>query len=170
MWPPARAVPMPGSGTLRHLSLEVGDVARTKWFYDRFLGQLGFRRFVEEPGYVAYTDGDLTLWLIKERSPRIRRRAPTGEEEVIAEHLAFHVDSAARVSAIEAALAKSDVYPVFRGEEHPEFRPGYFSATWVDPDQIVLEVYTVETPARRRRAGGPKKPKRRAAAKKTKRG
>lgn len=157
---------MPGSSSLRHLSLEVGDIARTKWFYDRFLGQLGFRRFVEEAGYVAYTDGDLTLWLIHERSPRIRRRAPTGDEEVIAEHLAFHVDSAARVSAIEAALAQSEVYPVFRGEEHPEFRAGYFSATWVDPDQIVLEVYTVEKPATRRRTGGAKKPKRRPAAKK----
>jgi len=55
---------------------------------------------------------------------------------------------------------------VFRGEEHPEFRAGYFSATWVDPDQIVLEVYTVEKPATRRRTGGAKKPKRRPAAKK----
>jgi catechol 2,3-dioxygenase-like lactoylglutathione lyase family enzyme len=138
--------------SLRHLSLEVSDVARTTWFYDRFLGELGFRRFVADPNYVAFTDGDLTLWLIKDRSPRIRRRPPTGDEEVIAEHLAFHVESADRVRAIEARLAKAELYPVFRGEEHPEFRTGYFSATWVDPDQVVLEVYTVpETSAKKRR-------------------
>jgi catechol 2,3-dioxygenase-like lactoylglutathione lyase family enzyme len=144
---------MAARSTLRHVSLEVTDVARTTWFYDRFLGEVGFRRFVADPGYVAYTDGDVTIWLIHERVPRMHRRPPTGEEEVIAEHLAFHVDSADRVRAIEAKLAKSELYPVFRAEEHPEFTPGYFSATWVDPDQIVLEVYTVPTkPAKRRKA------------------
>jgi catechol 2,3-dioxygenase-like lactoylglutathione lyase family enzyme len=156
---------MPPSASLKHLSLEVSDISRTTWFYDRFLGELGFRRFVHEAEYVAYTDGDLTLWLIKVRSPRIRRRPPTGDEEVIAEHLAFHVDSAARVSEVEAKLAKSEIYPVFRGEEHPEFRAGYFSATWVDPDQVVLEVYTVA--AKRASAGAAKK--RRPAAKKGRR-
>src|SRR5690242_11042390 len=104
---------MPGTAPIRHLSLEVSDVARTTWFYDRFLAELGYRRFVADAGYVAYTDGDVTLWLIHERSPRIHRRPPTGEEEVIAEHLAFHVDSAERVSAIEAKLAKSELYPIF---------------------------------------------------------
>jgi catechol 2,3-dioxygenase-like lactoylglutathione lyase family enzyme len=138
--------------SLRHLSLEVSDIARTTWFYDRFLGELGFRRFVAEPNYIAFTDGELTIWLIKDRSPRIRRRPPTGDEEVIAEHLAFHVDSAERVHALEARLAKAELYPIFRAEEHPEFRAGYVSATWVDPNDIVLEVYFVpEKPARRRR-------------------
>jgi catechol 2,3-dioxygenase-like lactoylglutathione lyase family enzyme len=160
---------MPARSTLRHVSLEVTDVARTTWFYDRFLGEVGFRRFVADPGYVAYTDGDVTIWLIHERSPRMHRRPPTGEEEVIAEHLAFHVESADRVRAIEAKLAKAELYPIFRAEDHPEFTPGYFSATWVDPDQIVLEVYTVPVkaakkkkskPARRRPAGKGKKRRR----------
>jgi hypothetical protein len=160
---------MPASVTLRHLSLEVSEIARTTWFYDRFLGELGFRRFVQEPTYVAYTNGDLTIWLLKDRSPRIRRRPPTGEEEVIAEHLAFHVESAERVTAIETKLARSELYPVFRGEEHPEFRPGYFSATWTDPDQIVLEVYSIPASRAKRRttAGGAKHrpaPKKRARA------
>jgi catechol 2,3-dioxygenase-like lactoylglutathione lyase family enzyme len=144
---------MAARSTLRHVSLEVSDIARTTWFYDRFLGELGFRRFVADANYVAFTDGDLTIWLIRDRSPRIRRRPPTGDEEVIAEHLAFHVDSAERVKAIEARLAKSELYPVFRAEEHPEFRSGYFSATWADPDQVVLEVYTVPDKPRKRRAG-----------------
>ncbi|MCI4370073.1 MAG: hypothetical protein L3J81_01940 [Thermoplasmata archaeon] len=156
---------MPPSATLHHVSLEVTDIARTTWFYDRFLGELGFRRFVQEADYVAYTGDGLTIWLIKVRAPRIRRRPPTGDEEVIAEHLAFHVDSAARVSEVEAKLATSELYPIFRGEEHPEFRPGYFSATWVDPDAIVLEVYTIA--ASRARAKGAQK--KRPAAKRSKR-
>ena len=142
---------MPGGTSLRHVSLEVSDIERTAWFYDRFLGELGFRRFVKDPTYTAYTDGVLTLWLIRDRAPRIRRRPPTGEEEVIAEHLAFHVDSPERVKAIEDRLTKAELYPIFRTEEHPEFRPGYVSATWVDPDQIVLEVYTVPARGAKRR-------------------
>jgi catechol 2,3-dioxygenase-like lactoylglutathione lyase family enzyme len=159
---------MPATASLRHVSLEVTDIARTTWFYDRFLGELGFRRFVHESDYVAFTDGDLTLWLIKVRTPRIRRRPPTGEEEVVAEHLAFHVDSPARVAAIEAKLAKAELYPLFRGEEHPEFRPGYFSATWTDPDQIVLEVYSVPARRARRKTGGAAK-RRKAPAKRRRR-
>jgi catechol 2,3-dioxygenase-like lactoylglutathione lyase family enzyme len=157
---------MPARSTLRHVSLEVTDITRTTWFYDRFLGEVGFKRFVADPSYAAYTDGDVTIWLIKERSPRMHRRPPTGEEEVIAEHLAFHVDSADRVRAIEARLAKAELYPIFRAEEHPEFRPGYVSATWVDPDQIVLEVYTVPAKKAKRRKA---KPARRKAAGKKRR-
>jgi catechol 2,3-dioxygenase-like lactoylglutathione lyase family enzyme len=156
---------MAGGTTLRHLSLEVSDIARTSWFYDRFLGQLGFREFVKDADYVAYTDGDMTVWLIHERSPRIRRKPPTGEEEVVAEHLAFHVDSPARVKAIEDALAKAEIYALFRTEEHPEFRAGYVSASWVDPDNIVLEVYTV--PPRKARARS--KPAKKTPSKRAKR-
>ena len=72
-------------------------------------------------------------------------------EEVIAEHLAFRMPSAEGVQAREAALARDEIYPLFRGEEHPEFRPGYFSATWIDPDGIALELYAVPERARRGR-------------------
>lgn len=151
---------------LHHVSLEVSDVERTTWFYDRFLGELGMRRFVKESDYVAYTDGALTIWLIKERSPRIHRKPPSGEEEVIAEHLAFHVESPGRVQAIEQKLAQAEIYALFRTEEHPEFRPGYVSCTWCDPDNIVLEVYTTPSAGKKKSKGRSKAtPKKRSARK-----
>jgi len=128
---------------LKHVSLEVTDVARSEWFYDRFLGRLGFRRFVRDAGYLGYTDGTVTVWFVAARTPRVHRKPPTGDEEVVADHLAFEVGSADAVRAFEQELAKSDLVPYFRGEERPEFRPGYFSAIWTDPDQVVLEVYAV---------------------------
>jgi len=128
---------------LRHVSIESHDIARSRWFYDRFLGRLGFRPFVQEATYLGYTDGELTLWVLKGVRPRVERRPPVGNEEVIADHLAFWVPSAAEVSSIQTDLEKLEVYPTFRAEAHPEFRAGYFSATWADPDQMVLEVYTV---------------------------
>ena len=142
---------MVGKGALRHLSLEISDVARSRSFYDRFLPKVGFRRFVAGPEYLGYTDGAMTLWLVRNPSPRIRRHPPTGDEEVIAEHIAFHFPTPAAVRSAEAELTEGEFYPIFRAEEHPEFRPGYFSATWVDPDGIAIELYSIGAGSARRR-------------------
>ncbi|MCI4368492.1 MAG: hypothetical protein L3K09_02875 [Thermoplasmata archaeon] len=136
---------------LHHVSLEVTDIRRTEFYHDRFLGRLGYRRFVRDETYLGYTNGETTLWLLRGDPPRVRRKPITGEEEVVAEHLAFAVASAGEVQKIQDDLERSEVYPTFRAEEHPEFRAGYFSATWVDPDGIVLEVY-FPGPARAARA------------------
>ena len=151
---------MVAKAPLRHLSLEVTDIARTEWFYDRFLGRLGYKRFVRDADYLGYTDGALTVWLLRSATPRVKRRPPVGDEEVIADHLAFEVASADAVRALEAELEREEIYPVFRGADRPEFRPGYFSAVWADPDQVVLEVYTIAKPTRARARA--KKPKPRA--------
>lgn len=134
-------------GVLHHVSLEVSDIARARYFYDRFLVPMGIRRFVAADSYLGYTDGEMTIWLLRSPKPRIHRTAPSGEEEVVAEHLAFRLPSADDVRSHEADLARAELYPIFRGEEHPEFRKGYFSASWVDPDGIVLELYAF--PSRR---------------------
>jgi hypothetical protein len=141
---------MVGGAVLKHVSLEVSDIARTEWFHDRFLGRLGFKRFARDVNYIAYTNGDLTIWLLHTRTPRVRRGPPKGDEEVVADHLAFEVGSQEEVQAFEAALGKEELYPFFKGEEHPEFRPGYFSAIWTDPDQVVLEVYAIAKSPRKK--------------------
>ncbi|MCI4357673.1 MAG: hypothetical protein L3J95_04820 [Thermoplasmata archaeon] len=152
-------------GVLHHVSLEITDVVRAQFFYDRFLVPMGFRRFVIADAYLGYTDGTMTLWLLKSPKPRIHRHPPTGEEEIIAEHLAFRLPSTDAVRAREQTLEREELYPIFRGEEHPEFRPGYFSATWVDPDGIALELYAFEE--RRRKARRPVRAKPRRAARPT---
>ena len=136
-------------GVLHHVSLEVSDIARARFFYDRFLLPMGYRRFVASDDYLGFTDGGMTIWLLKSPRPRIRRHPHSGDEEVIAEHLAFRLPSAGAVRAHESDLSKSELYPIFPSEEHPEFRAGYFSATWVDPDGIVLELYSVPEPGHR---------------------
>lgn len=138
---------------LKHVALEVSEIARSKWWHDRVLVRLGFRRFVENAGYLGYTNGATTLWLIRPTPPRVHRKPPTGDEEVIADHLAFEVPSEEEVRRVQDDLARQEIYPIFRMAEHPEFRPGYVSATWVDPDQIVIEVYHVAPPRRRHLAG-----------------
>ena len=149
-------MPPSSAPELRHVSIEVRDVLRSEAFYDAFLGRLGFRRFVREPTYLGYTNGTLTFWVLHGAPPRVHRNFPTGEEEVIADHFAFWVPSPAEVEAIQSDLLRREVYPLVRSAERPEFRPGYVSAIWSDPDGVVLEVYTT-APARTARRRGAKR-------------
>jgi catechol-2,3-dioxygenase len=159
-------------GVLHHVSLEITDVPRAQFFYDRFLVPIGFRRFVSSDSYLGYTDGGMTLWLLKSRKTRVQRHPPTGEEEVVAEHLAFRLPSEEAVRSREATLVREELYPLFRGEEHPEFRRGYFSATWVDPDGIVLELYAFEERARKtcKASRSPARPRKKGARRVARRG
>lgn len=142
-------MPSTAAAEIRHISFEVEDIRKARWYHDRFLGRLGFHRFADDPTYLGYSNGSQTFWLLQSNAPRIRRRPPTGDEEVIAEHVAFKVGSGAEVAKIQGDLAQQEIYPIFRCEEHPEFAPGYVSATWVDSDKIVLEVYSVPEPKKR---------------------
>jgi hypothetical protein len=139
------------------LAFEVDDLARSEWFYDRFLGRLGFSRFVRAPAYLGYSNDELQIWVIRESPKRVHRRPISGNEEVVADHLAFFVTSHDEVRAIQADLERLEIYPTFRAEEHPEFAPGYFSATWVDPNQTVIEVYSIPKARPRRRSQKPPK-------------
>lgn len=138
---------------LRHVSVEVRDVARARLFYDAVLGRLGFERFVQEPTYLGYTNGPVTFWVLHGAPARVHRAFPTGEEEVIADHFAFWLPTAAAVEAVQEDLIRREVYPLVRLAERPEFAPGYVSAIWSDPDGVVLEVYSTAPAATRKRRG-----------------
>src|ERR1700686_2354246 len=94
---------------LRLVSIESTDIVRAEAFYDVFLGRIGFRRFVREPTYVGYTDGTLTFWVL--HGARVHRDPPTGDEEVIADHLAFWLPSAKEVAAVQADLEHAEIHP-----------------------------------------------------------
>lgn len=147
---------------LGHVGIEVRDIRPSRWFYDRFLVRLGFPRFVQGPDYAGYGRGDFAVWVVQPDHARVRRRPIEVEEEVVADHIAFRVGSAADVAAVQADLERQELFPTFRCEEHPEFAPGYVSASWVDPDQTVLEVYFVPPPKPKavRRRPAPKPPRR----------
>jgi hypothetical protein len=115
-------------------------------FYDRFLRRIGFRRSSRAPEHAVYTSPSMALWLLRGAPPRVSRAPPTGEEPVLAEHLAFKVESPARLRQIERALEREGVYPIFLGEERPELRQGYVASTWLDPDGFALELFALAIP------------------------
>lgn len=145
------------TATLHHVAIEVTDIRRAAAFYDAVLGRLGLKRFTQGEGYGGWANDSLSVWVIEGHPARVRRHPVTGDEEVVADHLGFRVGSATEVEAVQADLEAKGIFPVFRGEEHPEFSSGYFSATWADPDGAVLEIYYVPVKPRRRGRTGARK-------------
>ncbi|MCI4364195.1 MAG: VOC family protein [Thermoplasmata archaeon] len=136
-----------------HLSLEVADLDRSVPFYDRLLTRIGFRRSARAPEHAVYQSEFLSVWLLRGSPPRVTRSPPTGEEPVLAEHIAFRVESPERLLRIERGLEREGIYPLFFGEERPELRAGYISSTWLDPDGFALELFALQpapAPPRRR--------------------
>jgi hypothetical protein len=73
---------------------------------------------------------------------RVKRKAPTGEEFVVADHLAIFVTDKKAVYDIEKEMKKNEFEALFPCEEHPQFEPGYYAVSFCDPDNYVIEIYT----------------------------
>jgi catechol 2,3-dioxygenase-like lactoylglutathione lyase family enzyme len=76
------------------------------------------------------------------QEPRVKRKTPTGEEFVVADHLAIFVQDKQAVDAIEREMTKNGFRALFPCEEHPQFEPGYYAVSFCDPDNYVIEIYT----------------------------
>jgi len=139
----------PAPVRLGHVSFEVASIASTQRFHDRFLGTLGFRRFQEGVWYLGYRRGATVVWFFRQgrriQVHRERPRLPLTDEEVIPEHLGFRVASWAAIVRWEDRLRAVGIepfYPVDRGPPRTADER-YRSATWIDPDRIVWEVYAI---------------------------
>ncbi|MEJ2114101.1 MAG: hypothetical protein P8X62_10585, partial [Flavobacteriaceae bacterium] len=75
-----------------------------------------------------------------------KRQPPTGNENVILDHIAILVANRKTVDSIEIEMKKNGFEPLFPCEEHPQFEPGYYAVSFCDPDNYVVEVYTRSTP------------------------
>jgi len=81
------------------------------------------------------------------RDSRVDRNAPTGEEFVVADHLAILVLDKKTVKEIEVKMRKNGYEPLFPCEEYPQFEPGYYAVSYCNPDNYVIEIYTRQKPS-----------------------
>lgn len=125
-----------------HVGIEVSSVDRSKKFYKTLFEALGFKVIMDTKEGFALSNGSVSLWISGVRESRVRRRAPTGEEFVVADHLAFLVHSREAVYGIERQMKRKGFVALFPCEEHPEFESGYHAVSFCDPDNYVIEVYT----------------------------
>lgn len=127
-----------------HLGIEVSDVAASRKFYDALFGSLGFRLVGESGEYAGYSDGSTQVWIARSSPRRVLRLPPTGEEEVVSEHVAFLVEGRGEVDRVSSEMERNGFKPLFPPEMHPEFVEGYYAASFEDPDHCVIEVYATD--------------------------
>ncbi|HEY4674819.1 MAG TPA: VOC family protein [Candidatus Bathyarchaeia archaeon] len=131
----------PAQVTIGHVGIEVSNLSNSKKFYKTLFGGLGFKVIMDTDDGVAFSNENFQVWVGELQKPRVKRKAPTGEEFVVADHLAILVQDKGTVDAIERTMKNNGFEALFPCEEHPEFEPGYYAISFCDPDNYVIEVY-----------------------------
>ena len=136
------------SGLIHHLDLSVSDLERSRTFYDRVLGQIGYRPVNysapgEPAGYdwlAPATEGlrlSIGLYPARNSAAKHDRFAPG------IHHLALHADSPDKVDQLYQTLLEMKAEILDAPKEYPKYEPGYYAVFFLDPDGIKLEyVYT----------------------------
>lgn len=127
-----------------HICLEVSDVTSSKLFYTTLLQELGFKIVHDEKEAVGWSNESFTIFLGKPEKQRVSKKKPNTDEFVIADHVALLLDSRNEVDTVAALMKKCGIDTLFSPEEHPEFAPGYYSVSYCDPDNNVLEFYSTQ--------------------------
>jgi predicted lactoylglutathione lyase len=129
-----------------HVLIEVSDLEKSKKFYTTLLRKVGFKIILENEGGVGFSNQNFQVWVGQAEKPRVKRKAPTGDENVVLDHLAILVTNRETVDNIEREMKKNGFKPLFPCEEHPQFEQGYYAVSFCDPDNYVVEVYTRSNP------------------------
>lgn len=123
-----------------HICFEAADFARSMTFWQPLFAAAGFRKgWSDGKTYAGYTNGMVTLFIGESAPRRVTRLAPTGQEFVVTDHLGLTLSGREEVEAIAAALVKAGAKVLFPAREYPEFGPGFFAVTFLDPDNNVIE-------------------------------
>lgn len=131
-----------------HVGIEVTNLVKSKKFYMTLLDGLGFKVIMDQEDGVGFSNGSFQVWVGESKKPRVKRGAPTGEEFVVADHLAILVGDKTAVDGVEKRMKKNGYEALFPCEEHAQFEPGYYAVSFCDPDNFVVEVYNRAKPTR----------------------
>ncbi len=131
-----------------HLAIRVGDLTRSKRFYDALLGFMGFVREWEFGEVVGWDNGETLYWITQADAEGLRRPHRTGD--IGYHHYAFELASRAEVDELYAFLLAHDVEIVDAPADYPDYGEGYYAVYFLDPDGLKLEaMHFVEKEKRR---------------------
>jgi catechol 2,3-dioxygenase-like lactoylglutathione lyase family enzyme len=130
-------------GAPSHVDLTVTDVERSRAFYDRVLGRLGYVP-LDAAGAGApcwgVTDASGGVFSIALQPSRPERAAEAHDRSAPGlHHLAFHADGRADVDDFHAFLQTLDATILDAPAEY-DYTPGYYAVFFADPDGLKLEV------------------------------
>jgi len=117
-----------------HLVLSVGDFDKSKAFYGKVLGFLGFKVLDEYSTMMGWSNGRTRLWISQADAEGRRHKHRKGD--VGFHHYAFQLRSRADVDALQDFL-KQEGFPI--DDPAGEHYDDYYAVFFNDPDGMRLE-------------------------------
>jgi len=120
-----------------HLVIRVGDLERSKRFYDRLLGFMGFELEWEFDSIAGWNNGETMFWI--GQADEQGRRRPHRAGDIGFHHYAFELGARTEVDDLYAFLRAEDVTIVDPPADYPHYGEGYYAVFFLDPDGLRLE-------------------------------
>ena len=133
-----------------HLAIRVAELERSKNFYGKLLGFMGFALEWEFGRVAGWDNGETMFWITEADSRGRRHKHRTGD--VGYHHYAFELGSRQEVDALFAFLQAEGVGIVDPPADYPDYGDGYYAVYFLDPDGLKLEaMFFLEKQVRRMR-------------------
>jgi catechol 2,3-dioxygenase-like lactoylglutathione lyase family enzyme len=143
-----------------HLVIRVSDYERSKDFYGRLFGFLGFEVSDEYPDTIGWTNGKTRFWIAQADAAGRKRKHRIGD--IGFHHYAFELRNRKDVDDLQAFL-KDDLGATIV-DPAGEYYDDYYAVFFLDPDGLKLEGMKYgENHAKAKRAAAKKKAARRKA-------
>jgi catechol 2,3-dioxygenase-like lactoylglutathione lyase family enzyme len=144
---------MPRVVGIDHLVLSVGDFARSKEFYDKLLGFLGFKRKYDYDDMTGWSNGKTLSWIAAADVQGRKRKYRKGDVEF--HHYAFELSSRKDVDQLGAFLEENKMTVLDPPGEY--YDRNYYAVYFTDPDGMKLEGMIWAPPERQRKPASKKK-------------
>ena len=144
-----------------HLVISVGNFERSKDFYDKVLGALGFRLKHEYGDMAGWSNGKTLFWISEADAEG--KKHPHRKGDIGFHHYAFELGKRADVDEFHAALKKHKVAVPDPPDDY--YAGGYYAVYFLDPDGLRMEAMVFDPKglrAARKKAAENKKPRKKA--------
>jgi len=118
-----------------HLVLSVGDFARSKEFYRKLLGFLGFKLKHDYADMAGFSNGKTLFWIAEADAEGKKRKYRKGD--IGFHHYAFELSSRKDVDELGAFLACNRMTVIDPPGEY--YGRSYYAVYFADPDGMKLE-------------------------------
>ena len=127
-----------------HLSIRVGNIARSKRFYDALLGFLGFELKYDLGDTAGSSNGKTLVWIAEADTEGKKHKHRAGN--IGFHHYAFEMAKRADVDALQKFLEAQKATIVDPAGEY--YDGGYYAVYFLDPDGLKLEAMFYPKPPR----------------------
>ena len=138
---------MPRVVGIDHLVLSVGDFMRSKAFYGKLLGFLGFKLKYEYPEMAGWSNGKTLFWIFAADAHGRRHKYRKGD--IGFHHYAFELSSRRDVDQLGAFLEENGMTIVDPPGEY--YESSYYAVYFADPDGMKLDGMVFKPPPKPRK-------------------